>query len=86
MGDSENDSSKGVPEALRSIQDGIDQTTEENASRDQTQSVGLSRTIPRHGVVAKVLRAVSWMPPWCRYDPYNPPTFTLSMNILLALV
>ncbi|KAI1262619.1 MFS general substrate transporter [Xylariaceae sp. FL1019] len=39
----------------------------------------------RHeGMVARILRALDWMPPWCRYDPQSPPKFTLSMNILLA--
>ncbi|KAI1170975.1 major facilitator superfamily domain-containing protein [Nemania sp. FL0916] len=36
-------------------------------------------------IVASVLRTISWMPAGCRYNPDNPPKFTLSMNILLAL-
>ncbi|KAI1204277.1 MFS general substrate transporter [Annulohypoxylon truncatum] len=34
--------------------------------------------------LAKITTVLSWMPQRCRYDPENPPSFTLSMNILLA--
>ncbi|KAL2430564.1 putative transporter YgaY [Exophiala dermatitidis] len=27
---------------------------------------------------------LSWMPPWCRYDPKAPPTFSIWHNILFA--
>ncbi|KAI1408324.1 major facilitator superfamily transporter [Hypoxylon sp. FL1857] len=30
------------------------------------------------------MRALNWMPRRCRYDPENPPNFTLSLNILFA--
>lgn len=38
------------------------------------------------GLLANVMRILNWMPRRCRYDPENPPNFTLSMNILLAFV
>ncbi|KAI1104357.1 MFS general substrate transporter [Jackrogersella minutella] len=38
----------------------------------------------KDGLLAKVIRVLNWMPHRCRYDPENPPDFTLSMNILLA--
>ncbi|KAI0007424.1 MFS general substrate transporter [Xylariaceae sp. FL0662B] len=37
-----------------------------------------------YGTVRRVVQTLRWMPKWCRYDPKNPPSFTLSMNILLA--
>ncbi|OTB10319.1 hypothetical protein K445DRAFT_70566 [Daldinia sp. EC12] len=30
------------------------------------------------------MRTLNWMPQRCRYDPENPPSFTLSLNILFA--
>ncbi|KAI5920969.1 major facilitator superfamily domain-containing protein [Camillea tinctor] len=36
------------------------------------------------GAMAKILSMLHWMPRRCRYDPENPPDFTLSMNILLG--
>ncbi|KAI0505988.1 major facilitator superfamily domain-containing protein [Xylaria bambusicola] len=75
-GDSTSDSAKGVAMAPLSRQSGFDPAKNENAS-DSLQAT--------HGVVANVLRRINWIPPWCRYDPDNPPKFTLSMNILLAL-
>ncbi|OTB02784.1 hypothetical protein M426DRAFT_322381 [Hypoxylon sp. CI-4A] len=38
----------------------------------------------KNSIPAKVIRIVNWMPQRCRYDPDNPPSFTLSMNMLLA--
>ncbi|RYP77147.1 hypothetical protein DL770_007112 [Monosporascus sp. CRB-9-2] len=34
----------------------------------------------------KARAGLNWMPQRCRYDPENPPSFTLGMNILLAFV
>ncbi|KAI2464209.1 MFS general substrate transporter [Annulohypoxylon bovei var. microspora] len=36
------------------------------------------------GLLVKIMRVLNWMPQRCRYDEENPPSFTLSMNILLA--
>ncbi|KAI0155384.1 MFS general substrate transporter [Hypoxylon sp. FL1284] len=38
----------------------------------------------KNGLLTKVINILGWMPQRCRYDPENPPSFTLSMNILLA--
>ncbi|KAH8808354.1 major facilitator superfamily domain-containing protein [Xylogone sp. PMI_703] len=27
---------------------------------------------------------LTWMPPWCRWDPENPPKFTLALNLLFG--
>ena len=37
-------------------------------------------------LVDKAMKILNWMPERCRYDPENPPNFTLAMNILLAFV
>lgn len=35
-------------------------------------------------VVKALSDRLSWMPPWCRYDPKAPPTFSVWHNILFA--
>lgn len=35
-------------------------------------------------LLVKAMEILNWMPQRCRYDPENPPNFTLAMNILLA--
>lgn len=37
-------------------------------------------------LLVKAMEILNWMPQRCRYDPENPPNFTLAMNILLAFV
>ncbi|KAI0407571.1 major facilitator superfamily domain-containing protein [Xylaria palmicola] len=64
-------------------EDDIGQAIAETAGQDETR-VASSATTNKKGIFASFLRAVNWMPQWCRYDPDNPPKFTLSMNILLA--
>ncbi|TGJ79419.1 hypothetical protein E0Z10_g9345 [Xylaria hypoxylon] len=83
MEDTANESSNGAMAAPFNGEDDIGHATAETNSQDETWFV-TSATTTRHGIVAKVLRTINWMPPWCRYDPQNPPKFTLSMNILLA--
>ncbi|KAI0473072.1 major facilitator superfamily transporter [Xylariaceae sp. FL0804] len=36
------------------------------------------------GRLGRLLALLGWVPPWCRYDPGNPPPFTLGMNILFG--
>ncbi|RWA07361.1 hypothetical protein EKO27_g7745 [Xylaria grammica] len=84
MGDAANESSKRAPVAPFDGEDGIAYVTAESNSQDDARSVRSGMTTPQHGIVARFLQSINWMPPWCRYDPHNPPKFTLSMNILLA--
>ncbi|CAJ2502984.1 Uu.00g103780.m01.CDS01, partial [Anthostomella pinea] len=42
------------------------------------------RDAKERGILARALSALNWMPPWCRYEPQNPPKFTLGMNILFG--
>lgn len=60
------------------------QAATEANDRDRTP-IDSSRTA-QDGITAKFLRAINWMPTWCRYDPDHPPKFTLAMNILFAFV
>ena len=32
----------------------------------------------------KFFNIVTWTPPWCRWDPENPPTFSIWHNVLFA--
>ncbi|KAI0114465.1 major facilitator superfamily domain-containing protein [Nemania sp. FL0031] len=61
----------------------VECATIEAGSKDEIR-VDTSDMIVRDTAAVKFLRTVNWMPSWCRYDPQNPPKFTLSMNILLA--
>ncbi|KAI0802708.1 major facilitator superfamily domain-containing protein [Xylaria sp. FL0064] len=83
MGDTGGDSSKGSSATPLGSRDDIGQVTVEAAGQDESQSLS-SSTTTQHGAMATFLHTINWMPPWCRYDPLNPPNFTLSMNILLA--
>jgi hypothetical protein len=38
------------------------------------------------GFLASVMRKAAWVPKRCRYDPEDPPEFSLPMNILFGVV
>jgi hypothetical protein len=38
------------------------------------------------GLLAKTQMILTWMPNSMRYDPDNPPKFTLGLNLLFAIV
>ncbi|KAI1336475.1 MFS general substrate transporter [Xylariaceae sp. FL0016] len=59
-----------------------DSATGQGTNGDSSENEAYQADHP--GVWAKAWRILNWMPPWCRYDPQNPPSFTLGMNILLA--
>ncbi|KAI3316588.1 MFS general substrate transporter [Xylariaceae sp. AK1471] len=70
MRDAAGESSEAVPTTTNGEDDSDQATAGTNGQED--------------GIITKFLETINWMPPWCRYDPRNPPKFTLSMNILLA--
>lgn len=55
------------------------QDASEPVGREQAETVG-------KGWLSRAPAIRIWTPRRCRYDPDNPPEFTLGMNILFALV
>jgi hypothetical protein len=72
--------------ASNSRDETVGQATAEANAQDETQPVATGTMSQKDGIATRFLQSINWMPPWCRYDPHNPPKFTLSMNILLAFV
>ncbi|KAI2640212.1 MFS general substrate transporter [Xylaria nigripes] len=65
-------------------QSNIAQAAIEDHSPKENQHI-ITTVVPLDdGIVTRFLQSINWMPSWCRYDPNNPPSFTLSMNLLLA--
>lgn len=48
----------------------------------QKSSLSTSKSGPRW--TTKLISTLTWMPPWCRYDPKRPPTFSIWHNVLFA--
>lgn len=34
---------------------------------------------------SRSITLLTWTPPWCRYDPASPPTFSIWHNVLFGL-
>jgi hypothetical protein len=45
-----------------------------------------SRSLNSNGFANPTIKALSWTPKACRYDPANPPRFGYGLNVLFALV
>jgi hypothetical protein len=43
-----------------------------------------SETIAPKTTRQKIIDIVTWIPPWCRWDPAKPPKFSIWHNILFA--
>lgn len=73
--------SEGVPgphtERLTGVQE---------ASGPDTEPTESSRSQGRRAALDRLRRFVTWAPKNCRYDPNEPPKFSLSLNLLFALV
>ncbi|KAI4863506.1 MFS general substrate transporter [Hypoxylon rubiginosum] len=61
-----------------------DRTAPVTQHHAQHPSVAIPDDSKKNHLLNKVTRILNWMPQRCRYDPENPPRFTLSMNIMLA--
>lgn len=64
-----------------------DAATKENArqpsdlTRDTNDDQGKDNV---QGGTRRLLGKIFWTPPWCRYDPKSPPTFSIAQNVLFA--
>lgn len=56
---------------------GPEQNEKESAKEDGTEN--------KSGVLAFVIRILTWAPPRCRYDPDKPFKFNLALNLLFGL-
>lgn len=74
------------PSASVSSQEDVEAEAEAEVEAAEQHDVLHPYDSKANNTLAKVARVLNWMPQRCRYDPENPPTFTLSMNIMLALV
>ena len=45
---------------------------------------GDNEATKRPNMIQHCLSILSWMPPWCRWDPEKPPVFSIWMNLLFA--
>ncbi|KAF3767919.1 MFS general substrate transporter [Cryphonectria parasitica EP155] len=60
-------------------------TVEESAAPRPASSKGTGRPAWKTSVVNCGKKILMWTPPRCRYDPDNPPKFSLALNLLFAL-
>lgn len=56
------------------------------ASGPSTAPDGSSQSQGRRTAVDRLRHILTWAPKNCRYDPNEPPKFSLSLNLLFALV
>lgn len=54
----------------------------ENVARITSDAKPTVSTSPTR--LRRILTILNWMPPWCRYDPKNPPKFSVFHNLLFA--
>ena len=61
----------------------IDDTAPHSASlHDSTDSP--MKTIVHKPAWRRLRDKLTWMPPWCRWDPDHPPVFSMPMNVLFG--
>lgn len=58
----------------------------QEASGPDTAPTESSRSQGRRAALGRLRHFVTWAPKNCRYDPNEPPKFSLSLNLLFALV
>ncbi|EXJ77492.1 hypothetical protein A1O3_09718 [Capronia epimyces CBS 606.96] len=51
---------------------------------DEDQKSDLSASKAQLRWTKRLIDRLTWMPPWCRYDVKNPPTFSIWHNVLFA--
>ena len=55
---------------------------------DSTSTISETRfaRLRHNGFLRRCWHIISWTPPRCRWDPKNPPKFSLPLNLLFAFV
>lgn len=75
----------GIDEKSQIVADSSDDHRADQTSEDRR--LGNDRDDLRPSSTSKihhVLSTVFWTPPWCRWDPNKPPSFSLWHNVLFA--
>lgn len=54
-------------------------------SLENPEDSNAAKLTPQRSTWRKVIDILDWTPPWCRYDPNKPPTFSIWHNLLFAL-
>lgn len=74
----------GVGVALQAKEIGED--SKESTSTTSTDKNGYITQIKEHEYSKKIWKFVSWTPKRCRWDPDDPPKFSMSLNLLFGFV
>ncbi|EXJ81999.1 hypothetical protein A1O1_08067 [Capronia coronata CBS 617.96] len=51
---------------------------------DEKRSISLSGSKTGAKWTTRTINTLTWMPPWCRYNPQKPPVFSVWHNVLFA--
>lgn len=62
----------------------IDPDVRSSESADDDEDNANGEKVVAHGKTRSLLGTIFWTPPWCRYDPSQPPQFSLFQNVLFA--
>jgi hypothetical protein len=80
----------GPSEPFRSQIGYEDKDTDPGAKNSTTVSSTISDSrfakIRNNGLLQRCWAIVSWTPSGCRWDPENPPKFSIALNLLFAVV
>jgi hypothetical protein len=80
----------GPSEPFRSQIGYEDKDTDPGAKNSTTVSSTISDSrfakIRNNGLLQRCWAIVSWTPSGCRWDPENPPKFSIALNLLFAFV
>lgn len=71
------------PSASESPADDVKQTTANNVIDSNNHNDGTPSPKPS-SIWRKTLSTIKYIPPWCRWDPANPPVFNIWHNIMFA--
>lgn len=72
-----------TPSDLRRKNQNIDLNPQDDP-HSTTESNTEPKTTQRQSPWTALINTILWTPPWCRWNPDNPPNFGLPLNFLFA--
>lgn len=78
--------SQGVDaeKAVEATVDGANLTTDSEREDGRGEHLGEKPFSQRTTVLGKIIDILTWCPPRCRWDPANPPQFSMFLNVIFG--
>lgn len=86
MDDEKSPSATGTPRRVDTVQSEDDAAGPRSTSTSSAESSKRFKNLRENGALRRIYEVVTYTPRRCRWDPEDPPKFSMGLNLLFGFV